>query len=136
MCVGVGSIAGLGARTLVAHLAVVAEDGSLALVDVVELGPPPRLDVVLTQDTKGEAYLEEVHELHVVLEPTFFRHNPSGGERREGAPVVLRGELGRRVGADEEFEEVAVGIRVVQTSHVGEHARLAASEVGVGRAVG
>ena len=111
------------------------EHGAAVGILGVDLHPLPGGGVVAAGQTEGGAELEEVHELHLLLEPVLFRYHPTGTGGGEGAPVVLGGEFRGGVGAEKQLKKVFVQIAVVQAANVGECSRLAAGE-GAGNLTG
>ena len=97
-----------------------ADDDAAVLVLCIDLHPLPGSGIVTSCQTERGTELQEVDPLDVLLEPWLFTDDPAGTDSRERAPVVLRSELCRSVGTDEELKEVLVGIGVVDTADVRE----------------
>ena len=107
-----------------------AEHGTAVGVLCVDLHPLPCGEVVTTGETPAGANLQEVDELQCldVLPPRFLADHPTSRNGGEGAPVVVGCELRRGIRAQQEFEQVAVGVCVVDASDVRQRTALGACE--------
>ena len=107
------------------------EYDTLVLIKCVDLQPLPWCQVITTGDTPAGTDLQEVNPLQpfYILEPRLLADNPTCGDSREGSPVVLRCELSRGIGTEQELEQVTVCISVVDTSDIGQRTALSTVEV-------
>jgi hypothetical protein len=107
------------------------EYDTLVLIKCVDLQPLPWCQVITTGDTPAGTDLQEVNPLQpfYILEPRLFADNPTCGDSRESSPVVLRCELSRGIGTEQELEQVTVCISVVDTSDIRQRTALSTVEI-------
>ena len=115
----------------------------LIALAVVEDGRGIRItgeDGDVTVDTPGSAELQEAQDVpaDVVLDERLVGNGPTGGNRREVTPAVLRRQLGgvERIGTEVRLQAVAVVVAVGQTAEVGELCALARGTAGDGLGTG
>ena len=96
----------------------------------IHLHPLPRCCVVAAGQSERRAELQEVHPLHVVLEPRFFRHHPTEAHGGESSPIVLGCKLRGSVRTEQELKEIFTGVGIVDAPDVRQCSALAARESG------